>query len=229
MTEPLTIVLFTYAPSLASPRHEYAVRTLESTLSQIEHAGPLYLHIAHDGSAKESVDYLKNIAGGLGLSGEITVSDAERGGYGHSYNLASQVTGSRGGMVLCLEDDWIAVRNINVDRLRYAFNHEPDVVGCVRLGYIGFTKVLRGKIIHTSNENYLYFDPDCEETHVFTGHPRLETVDWQRWLGEWPTGLNPGETELVVASNRRSRVGVVWPLEGAPYYAHIGTKSFRDD
>jgi hypothetical protein len=75
-------------------------------------------------------------------------------------------------------------------------------------------------------------DPNSPEPHVFAGHPRLERVSYQREVGEWPTGMDPNETEFAVAHVRRARMGVAWPLgldprEGYGLFAHVGTLRAR--
>jgi hypothetical protein len=70
-------------------------------------------------------------------------------------------------------------------------------------------------------------DGDSPEPHVFAGHPRLETVGYQRRVGEWPEGLLPGETEFSVAHYQWARMGVVWPMDlvkpSGDLFCHIGT------
>lgn len=227
----LCIVLLTYAPERDHPRAEYARLTITSTLDNLRTTQPLAVHIADDGSPEEVVNELWEIAGGYANVQSLSRTNAERGGYGKSYNLATQQIHSHADFILPLEDDWILDRPLNVDPLIDALTGTD--LGCIRLGYIGFTQELRGTIQFLAGQAFLRLDPDSAEPHVFAGHPRLETRDFERRVGPWPEGLAPGQTEFAVAHRPESRRGVAWPLDLGPptrgIFLHIGTVQARDD
>lgn len=227
----LSIVLLTYN------RLDYAKQTISALMTNaIYPGGTVRLHIADDGSpdhdnyvaaiikkVEEYSVYLDEL--GIKLD-EITVTNAERGGYGKNYNLACQVVHDLSDFIMPLEDDWV---------LRYTADTPLDLsvvtaaladprIGCVRLGYLGYTQRLYGEVIDSGGRNWLLLDSDSPEPHVFAGHPRVETVAWQRQLGAWPEGIAPGATEWEVAHRPEARTGVVWPMElGHPLFEHIGT------
>lgn len=222
------IVLLTYSPSLEHPRHEYAVRTLHSTLTNLRFQGQISVHIADDGSPQEHRDALYKLAGGFASIHGVTVTNSERRGYGASYNAASQVTHFEADYILPLEDDWVLPGPLSIDPFIAALE---DGLSCVRLGYIGYTQELRGVLSYHAGRHYLVFDPSSPERHVFAGHPRIESVRYERAIGPWPEGIDAGSTEFEVAGYEEARYGVAWPL-GAPeggYFHHIGTVTARTD
>lgn len=221
----LCIMLLTYAESLESPRASYAYSTLTSALTYIHTSEEVAVHIADDGSPQEYRDFLRETAGGYSWVAAIGESNAERRGYGASYNLATQHIHPGTDYVLVLEDDWILNDRLYLDGHMRAL--DTGVFGCIRLGYLGTTQTLIGHVRHVADESYWMLHPDSPEPHVFAGHPRLETVAWQRQAGPWPEGLNPGETEFAVA--QRVRNGIVYPVYNAQPFHHIGTVQARTD
>ena len=227
--DPLTILLLTYGER--PERREYAYLTLHSVLDNLRYSGPLMVHIADDGSPDEHRSVLQAIAGGYAHVQAVTVTNAERAGYGASYNLATQVVHLRGGLVLPLEDDWQLMRELNVDELAPALG---GAIGCIRLGYLGYTQALRGEIIRGGGEhNYLLLDENSPERHVCAGHPRLETVEWERAVGPWPVGYDAGTTEFIWCGLPAARQHVAWPLDliggYGSLFAHVGAVQARHD
>lgn len=218
---PLTIQLQT------CDRWEYARRTIKSTLHHLRYSGDVAIHVADD---SREVLPPKEIRRRLDAPVE---SITQTGGhsYGRSYNLATQAVHERGGFVLVLEDDWELTGPLDGDRLAAALLRAPDRLGCIRLGYIGYTQSLHGLFmpVPDSLDHVLLLDRYSSEHHVFAGHPRIETVDWQRAQGPWPEGLPAGQTEFEVAG--RVRDGIAWPMWIPPgrAFAHIGTIRARED
>ncbi|MEE8361456.1 MAG: hypothetical protein V3R71_04830, partial [Gemmatimonadales bacterium] len=217
-------------------RLAYAITTAITVMrNALDHyAGPGHLHIADDNSRREMLDELIETVRGYGI--DPTVSHGMGRGYGASHNAATQVIHDRSDIILPLEDDWELVRPLPLDRLvRYFAN--PDVRS-VRLGYIGWTQHLMGRVIKANDDTCLLFDPDSLEPHVNAGHPRLETVEYQRRVGPWGEGIDAGAVEFAWCSLRVAREGVVWPMdlgmsasqggEGA-FFAHIGSTQARED
>lgn len=225
---PLAIVLFT------CNRPDYARRTLRSALDGVQYRGPLHVHMADDGSPAADTDDLLRLAGGYPQVQAVSATNAERGGYGRSYNLATQhLHGALGdmGLVLALEDDWELLRPLDLDPLAVALADER--LGCIRLGYVGYTQRLAGEFVFVAGAHYLLLDAMSAEPHVFAGHPRLETVAWERTVGPWPEGMNAGATEFTVAHRLAARRGVAWPLDlvhpRGDLFAHIGAVQARTD
>ena len=228
---PLTIMLLTYAGSIKSPRSLYARRALTAVLEKLTYSGPLYVHIADDGSHQQHINALIKIVESFGdkVTGR-THTNAARSGYGASYNQATQVVHNYGGVVLPLEDDWELAYPLQVDAYIEALMSDPPIIGCIRLGYLGFTQELRGSLGHIAGRSYLVFDPASPERHVAAGHPRLETVEWERGVGPWPERIDPGTTEHVWCGYEASRHGVAWPMDTpGNWFHHIGTVQARQD
>jgi hypothetical protein len=216
----LCICLLTY------DRLQYAERTLRSTLNNVRYSGRLAIHIGDDGSGKEYQDHLWQLAGAFPQVASLGLTDSQRGGYGRNYNLAMADIRQHSSIILPLEDDWELHRPLDLDPLVMVLS-DPRV-GCIRLGYLGFSaEYLEGKMAHIAGATYFLLDPDGGEHHVFSGHPRLETVEWQRTLGPWPEGLEPGATEFDVCWRRESREGVAWPADlihpSGDLFGHFGT------
>ena len=99
-------------------------------------------------------------------------------------------------------------------------------VECLRLGYIGFTQALTGSLVHTPAGVVFRFHGDSPEPHIFAGHPRLETREFERRVGPWPEGLAAGKTEFEVCQRDEARQGVGFPLDlihpRGDLFAHIG-------
>lgn len=223
---PFCLLLLTY------DRKDYAVRTLRSALDSLSYSGPVSVHIADDGSGEAYQQELHAIAGGYANVDSVCVTDSQRGGYGRNYNLALQAIHTHSEIVLPLEDDWELVQPLDLDPLVEALSE--GAFGCIRLGYIGYTQELRGSFLRQSGRMYIALDPDSPEPHVWAGHPRLETREWQRKVGPWPEGVHdPGTTEFMVAQTREAREGVVWPVDlvhpRGNLFAHIGTIQARNN
>lgn len=216
----IAIVLLTYN------RLKYAETTLTSTLENVKTLEDRHVHIASDGDTEDYIDRLRSIATKYVGHSRVTCSNVNRLGYGASYNAATQVVHNIEGVeyVLPLEDDWELIRPLSIDPMIAALRDR--VFGCIRMGYVGYTQQLRCSFVDYMGYHYLALDPDSPEPHVFAGHPRLETVAWQRDVGPWEEGLQPGQTEWEVAKRPQARQQVAWPIsqispEGDAF-AHIG-------
>lgn len=234
MTEKLAIVLFTYASSVDSPRHEYAKITLESLIKHVKFSKQVRLHVADDGSPDECIRALHNMLM-FKSDWEFGHTSSERRGYGASFNLATQYLHDDCKYLLMVEDDWELKRRLDIDTLAQVL--DTGELNCIRLGYLGWTQELSGTLIHTMDMSFLKFDEESAEPHVWAGHPRLETRDFQRKVGLWPEGQDPGTTEFTVAKRKESREKVGWPLDiginssqqHASLFAHVGAVQARSD
>jgi glycosyltransferase involved in cell wall biosynthesis len=221
----IAIVLLTYN------RLSYAEKTLRSTLDRITTTHPLAMHLASDGDNKQYISRLRKIAEKYNHITRIDVTNSERGGYGKNYNMSTQITHSHSKYILPLEDDWELTRELDLDPLVRVLDSSLPIES-IRLGYLGWTQKLSGYVEKFEGNAYLIFDPNCSEPHIFSGHPRLETVAYQRRVGLWPEGLKPGETEFSVALRKEARINVAWPMDqihtSGSLFAHIGTiKSYE--
>lgn len=228
----LGIVLLTYE------RLDCSARTLRAVLSLAHTVDPIHLHIADDGSKnhEEDVNTLVRIAWEhLDANGghRITWHNSERRGYGASYNLATQYLHDDCDRVLVLENDWELTRALDLDKVTTLLNQRTPwgQSGCVRLGYLGYTEPMWAQVDIIAGQKVLILNPDSPSRDVFAGHPRLETVTFQRCVGLWPEDRSPGLTELAVADRREAREGVIWPMELVQpigdLFAHVGSLSLN--
>lgn len=225
MSGSIAVVLLT--AKTKPEREQYAKATLRS-LSRLHSDGySLRLHIADDGSGSEYQDTLKAVADEEGWT-DVGLSDSGRVGYGANYNLAMMKIHHWADYVMPIEDDWELTRDLDLDKLVAPLNDK--VFDSIRLGYIGYTQPLYCEFVWYQNNHWLLLREDSHEPHVFSGHPRIETVEYQKRVGPWPEGLTPGETEWAVATTlpeARRKVG--YPLWLSPdvqngVFAHIGTE-----
>lgn len=230
------LLLLTYAPSVEHPRADYARKTLDAALTNLATRSSVKLHIAHDGSDLAHVAELVSRAELSGLS--VSVTNAERGGYGRSYNLATQEIHQWADYVLPLEDDWVLTQRLDLDALIESMEASEGDLRCIRMGYLGWTHPIVGSIEKYGTQSFFLFDAELTaETHIWSGHPRLETVSFQRDVGAWPEGVDPGTTEIMVAQRKEARYGVGWPLDlraaasqdWGNLFAHIGEVQARSD
>lgn len=219
--DKLCIMLLTYN------RLDYALQTVEAALSNIEHDGPMHLHIASDGDTQEYLEKLITLACDIAPTIGLSSSNSQRRGYGASFNFATQIIHNLENVkyVMPLEDDWVLTRPLRTQPFCAALDEAK--FGCVRLGYLGYTETLRGDVVWAAENHYLRLDPGSSEKHVFAGHPRIETITWEKSVGPWPEHLAAGATELALAGRYEARCGIAWPIgldgnEGGGLFAHIG-------
>lgn len=226
MTEKVAIVLLTAATT--PERTQYAQVALMRVIERLKSEDTdLMYHIGDDGSSQAHRDTLCRILDNHDI--EPSITNSGKMGYGANYNLAMKTVHEEFGVdyVLPLEDDWELTREFNIDPILCTLR--DDIFDSVRMGYIGYTQPLHCTFRYHNDEHYLLLRDDSEEPHVFSGHPRLETVSYQQRVGPWPEGLTPGATEWAVATTMpeaRRRVG--YPLWASGdvkngIFAHIGT------
>ena len=224
----LGVMIFTY------DRYETAERTLRALLEHLHYSGVLRVHIADDGSpapagAAEDASYaemLRVIAEASSRVLTATASNAGQHGYGASYNLATQVLHPTCEVLIPIEDDWELRAPLDCDPLVETLLDPTLSIDCIRLGYIGFTQELRATFVHSPASMMLLLDPESPEPHVFAGHVRIETRDFERRVGPWPEMLPAGQTEWEVSQRPEARRGVAWPADvlrpSEHRFAHIG-------
>lgn len=224
---PVAIMLFTYR------RFSTAVRTLGALRTHLSYSGRVHVHIADDGSPP----LLDGTPHGEALmleaakwAASVSRTDSEQHGYGASYNRATQVTHEIAEILLPLEDDWELQRPLHLDPLVETLLGKYEVA-CIRMGYVGYTQELRGRFIPTPAGQMLLFDPLSPEPHVFAGHARLETRQFERSVGAWPEMVPAGATEFEVSHREAARRGVAWPLDvikpSEGLFAHIGAEAYN--
>lgn len=222
---PVAIVILTY------DRMDNAAPTLRGALDNLRYPIPFQVHIADDGSPQSYRDTLHQIAGGYpdSVVRSITVSNAERLGYGKSYNLSSQAVHDYNYAVLVLEDDWLLDRDLDLAPL--VLTLQSGLARCIRLGYLSVTNRLMGEVVDSPCGKLLSLDPSSPDQYVWTGGARLETVSFQQSVGDWPEGISPGQVELAVCGRPEARAGVAWPMDlahpTAGLFLHTGSNSMN--
>ena len=224
MSERIAVVLLT--ARTRPEREQYAVATLKS-LSRLRASGyELRLHIGDDGSGPDYQKRLISMANEEGWS-DVGLSDSGLTGYGANYNLAMHSCHEWADYIMPIEDDWELTRDLDLACLVSPLRDR--VFDSIRLGYIGYTKPLYAEFIWYQDKHWLLLRDDSHEPHVFSGHPRLETIEYQKRVGPWPEGMTPGETEWAVATTlpeARRRIGYPLWLAGDianGVFAHVGT------
>ena len=214
----IAIILLTY------DRLDVAKITLESVAANLSTPEDVWMHIADDGSSQEYRDELLELAH-KHYDDRVSITNSERAGYGGNYNVATQIVHQIADIVLPLEDDWKLTRLLDIVPIVNVLR--DGVLDCVRMGYIGYTDELRGRLLHHGGLHWLEFDPASPEKHVFAGGPRRERVAFERAVGPWPEGIEQGATELEVAARPESRLKVAWPVDiirpTGDAFVHIGT------
>lgn len=228
------VMFLTYTPSMDHPRVQYAQQCLNRLCEHLRFTGgELLWHIADDGSPPEHIAALREII--VRWRGvEPTISATEHMGYGGNYNMATQTLHSLVDIVMPVEEDWELVRDFDIKDLvrvlEAPYEGNDNDISCIRLGYLGWTNKPTGWLAQKEGQTFFMFDPFSEETHVFAGHPRLETVAFEQRVGAWPEGLQAGYTEMEVCQRPESRIDVAWPMDAdinasqdyCRLFAHVG-------
>lgn len=218
------VMLLTYE------RLDYALETLDHVHRNLTYDGPMRLHISDDGSSQEYRDCLAAAAQG-GRWEAVTISNAERRGYGASYNLGTLALHTDCEIILPLEDDWRLERELDLTPMVRGLL--AGVFSSVRMGYLGWTQDLRGTFMRWEGDAYVLLDPESPEPHVASGHPRLETREYERRVGLWTEGLPGGATEWDWCRRIEARQGVAWPVDliktTGNLWGHFGTRTVRGD
>ena len=213
MTEPVVIILQTYK------RTDVALRTIAAARQFLRYP-ELYWYIADDGSDGAHVDAV------LSAAGYLVGFHTERRGYGANANAAWDAADAIGALTLWLEDDWELRQPIDLYVYAALLMERADI-GMVRLGYLNAG--IQGRTIAHVNSLYWALDrqPVDDWQCVFTGHPSLRHRRYREAYGNYPTGLNPGDSELAYAYQYRIGSGpaIVWPADypQGGLWSHIGT------
>jgi hypothetical protein len=227
-------------------RVEYAIKTISALGKHLRTKYPLSVHVADDYStpdlayanASDVGRIMQAIKASFKSNPPVSWTFGERSGYGGNYNRATQMTHNIADIHIPIEEDWQLLRALNIDPLIDVLDncnsgHVGEYIGCIRLGNLGSTQELRGSIKHSGTQTLLVLDPRSPEPHVFAGHPRIETRDFQKAVGPWPENIEAGATEFTVAHRYEARTGVAWPLSilrsgsefnGGDLFAHIGSE-----
>lgn len=211
--EPVVVILLT------KDRTDYMLRTIESARRNLRYP-ELRWYVADGGSSDEH--YSIALAA---LEGEHVIGyhrDPPTS-YGRDANIAWEAAQKIGCLTLWLEDDWTLNRELDI-RPYADLLMDNEALGMVRLGYLNLGMV--GKTIGYRGKLYWWLSRESDEAYVFTGHPSLRHWRFREAYGPYQEGLKPGETELSMAWQFRTKPGpgIVFPVESAEYgaFGHIG-------
>lgn len=211
MTTQLSILIITYK------RTELALGTIRHLKKNMIFDGDLHWHIADDGSPNGHVDALVQE---LRDQKNVTISNSNRGGVGHSMNVGMGYCLEHSNYILWLEDDWFLTRRFDVEEYLHLFREYEDI-GMIRLAYV--SPGLAADLIHTSN-NRLWWKLRKGPQYTFVGHASLRTKKFCNVYGKYKVGLPPGATELYMCGTFNGTTGptVAIPAEDGIYgiFAH---------
>lgn len=211
MSEPIVVIFMT------KMRTEYALRTIRAAKQYLRYP-ELAWYLADGGSSQEHIDAVK-----AELNGAPGIGWHSGGGYGADANIAYREAHKHADLTFWLEDDF-ELRG-ELDLMPYAdMLISNDKVGMVRLGYLNLN--VAGRVVGQNGHLYWQLDRNGDP-YTFTGHPSLRHRRFMETYGSYPEGLKPGETELAMAWQYRTRTGpeIVWPaaLGEGHLFGHIGT------
>lgn len=210
---PLVIVLLTYQ------RTEYALRTISATLDNLQYPGSILWYIADDGSGTQHYHTLRTAIKHGG--GRLIGGHTDRMGYGASANEAWRRANDYSEFTLWLEDDWELLRAYD-PTLHITLLNEHAELGMVRLSDIKVD--LHATVV--GYDGYHYLRIWNESHYMFSGNPSIRHRRALEAWGNYPEGLNPGDTEVAYDYQVRQRATahIVWPFSVGPHgvYGHIG-------
>lgn len=225
MAEPVTIILLTRVDKGFEDRSEYALRCIESVKRNLIYPD-LAWYVADGGSLEWHLNSVLHSLEDTNLLGYHTFIDGigDVPSYGRDANIAYQNTKARGSLTLWLEDDWELREPFDLWSYAALLMEEPTI-GMVRMGYLNLN--MRGSVFGHGGQLYWRLDRTAD-SYVFTGHPSLRHNRFMDAVGNYPEGLQPGETELAFALKYRERdtPDIAWPVRGIEYghFSHIGTR-----
>jgi len=209
----IVIILITYA------RTDYALRTIDGIIKHLKFDGGLSWYICDDASPGDHyqtiTEHLKN--NGQHICGE----HSEKLGYGGGVNKAWRVASQTAPVTLWLEDDWELRDDFNITPYVELLNGR-DGIGMIRLCHmpIGLTAETVGY------DGLMYLQMQKDRQYTFSGNPHLKHDRHMLIYGDYPTGENPGNTEIAHDWQVRNTAGpfILWPLAIGDRFTfhHIG-------
>jgi hypothetical protein len=205
----IAVILLTFR------RTDYALRAIRSLQKNL--AGVPYTWImADDGSHQ---DHWHTIYQEL-YHDNLYAWRSLREGYGAGANWAWETSREISPVTLWLEDDWELRYPLDVSPYVRLLTHHSDI-GCVRLGHLPIDLELSS----IGREGRMYLNVHKSTQYAFSGNPHLKHTRFMDY-GMYPTGMNPGNTEVAYDYQIRTQEGpqIIWPLAIGenPPWSHIG-------
>jgi len=140
-------------------------------------------------------------------------------GYGAMANQAWHL--AKGNVTLWLEDDWVL--SSRWDLTGYVrLLEQNERIGMIRLGHLPIDL----QCFSVGYNGRMYLEIGKNSQYVFSGNPHLKHKRFMSY-GMYPTGKNPGDTEIAYDHQYRTNHGqgcILWPLAiGDRFvFSHIG-------
>jgi glycosyltransferase involved in cell wall biosynthesis len=186
------IVLITYN------RPKEIRRTIRALQGHLHYEGTVQLHIADDGSAP---GYLDEIRADFPARFVHSVSVTPHKGWAVNANTALRQAFSETPFVFLIEDDYVAIRHLDLSRGVSLLEAVPRL-GLVRYdGIEGHKFMLRLCEADTriGRVHYLWIQKDSPATYIYSNRPHLVHARFHRQYGYYSGGLALGSTEMVFA------------------------------
>jgi hypothetical protein len=206
----MIVILQTYK------RTEYAlaaIRALKERLAQ-----PVGWFVVDDGSDDIHMEAICDE-----LSDALIGFHSQRIGYGALANIAWRETIKHDPITLWLEDDWVLDRAFDPAHYINLLNTNSEI-GMVRLCRIPIGQ--RGEIIGDGSEVYLKLYKGVH--YYFSGNPSIRHSRFYEAYGDYPNGLEPGDTEVAYDAKIQNITGpdIIIPINIGTWglFGHIGTE-----
>ena len=216
----LGIIFLTYQ------RTPYALRTIRGIEDNLIFQGNIIWYVADDGSSKEHIEAIKVGLDSLRIFENHQIGDfrSERKGYGANINWAQDRASVKCDAFLVLEDDWVLSEPFDVTPHVNLLTSKPNEIGFVRIAHLPIGL----EFDSVGHNGRMYLNVRKNKQYAFSGNPHLKTPNTHKHYGPYPTGKNPGDTEIAYDSivRNKSGPGILWPLEiGEKFlFEHIGEK-----
>lgn len=209
----LIIIFQTYA------RTNYAVATIRAIKQNLKYEPGYHWIVADDGSDDAHADAVQRE---IGIQNILEYRN-ERIGYGALANWAWEFSNHYGAVTLWLEDDWTLDREFDPTHYVERLNNNAQL-GIIRLAR--WANGLRGEVVGDGAQCYLKLE---HTPYYFSGNPSLRHIRFFHHYGGYPTGLNPGDTELgydrnIQAAEQGPHVFLPVDIGTWGLFGHIGTE-----
>lgn len=206
---PLIVILLT------SGRTQYTLQAIEGVHKNLVYQGEWLWYIAGDNASQEHLDIV------LDATKDTMIGfHSLQLGYGGAVNYAINSLNDYP-VTLLLENDWYLCQQWDLSPYVRLLMEREDV-SMIRLGHLPINLDLES---YGHNGN-MYLNVKKNRQYAFSGNPHLKHRRFYDAYGMYPTGLNPGDTEIAYDSQVRGKDGpmIWWPLSiGDRFlFSHIG-------
>lgn len=208
-------------------RTAYALATIAAIKKYLDY--PVRWLVVDDGSGVSDtspaslVDTAHVDAVCKAIGDDLLYIHSERIGYGALANIAWRESAKHDPITLWLEDDWILQDHFDPSHYIEFLQFEQHI-GMVRLARIPIG--LHSDIIGDGAEVYLRLKKGSG--YYFSGNPSIRHVRFYDVYGNYPEGLQPGDTEVEYDRRIQGFAGpdIIFPVNVGTWglFGHIGTE-----